>query len=297
MLSLSHSEAVELLGAYALDALEPQEAAQVERHLHECVRCVVEVAQHHEVAGLLANSGGAAPENLWPRIAERLDAPSGIPSWDRLAARLDSLPARDLFVASVGPEEYEGPNSSEGTLRENAEVPGNIIPFAKPHRLGRLMTRSAIVVAAAAAVLALVLGVQVNHLNHQVSALNSSHMSVGAAAEAALENPTTQRVQLTTPPTSPGPKGTTVTLVIGHSGVSYVLASHLAPLPSSQTYQLWGAINGQLISLGVLGPDPKVSTFTYDPSVAVQAFAITAERGGGVMQTNHLPVVEGAVNA
>ena len=30
----------------------------IERHLDECVRCSVEVAQHHEVAGLLANSGG-----------------------------------------------------------------------------------------------------------------------------------------------------------------------------------------------------------------------------------------------
>jgi anti-sigma factor RsiW len=53
-------EIKELLGAYALDALEPDERAMVEAHLRTCVRCSVEVARHHEVAGLLANPGGDA---------------------------------------------------------------------------------------------------------------------------------------------------------------------------------------------------------------------------------------------
>ena len=61
----SHREIQELLGVYALDAVDPDTAAMVERHLGECVRCSMEVAQHHEVAGLLANSGGASPAALW----------------------------------------------------------------------------------------------------------------------------------------------------------------------------------------------------------------------------------------
>jgi hypothetical protein len=147
-------------------------------------------------------------------------------------------------------------------------------------------------VAAAAAVLAVVLGIQVNHLNHQVNALSSSRSSVTAAAQAALENPTTLRVQLTPPAASGAPKGTTVTLVVGPSGTGYVFASGLAPLGSNQTYQLWGAVNGQLISLGVLGPAPGVSAFTSAAADRAQAFAITAEQGGGVERTTHHPVVE-----
>ena len=53
-----HREIQELLGVYALDAVDPEMAAMVERHLAGCVKCSIEVAQHHEVAGLLANSGG-----------------------------------------------------------------------------------------------------------------------------------------------------------------------------------------------------------------------------------------------
>jgi anti-sigma factor RsiW len=274
---LTHQEIEELLGAYALDALEPEEKAQVEDHLRECIRCVIEVGQHHEVTGLLANSGGDASDELWHKIAERLDPPSRIPSWDRLAARLEP-------VLPDGRPDSEGP-------------PAAVISLDQSRRRHRWMVRTASLVAAAAAVLAVVLGVQVNHLNHQVNALNSTHQSVSAAAQAALENPATQRIQLTPPATSSGPKGASVTLVVGPSGIGYVFASDLAPLPSNQTYQLWGAIGGQLVSLGVLGPDPGVRAFTYDTGTKVQAFAITAERGGGVVQTTHLPVVEAAVKA
>ena len=278
MPELTHSEIEELLGAYALDALEPEEKAQVEGHLRECIRCIIEVGQHHEVTGLLANSGGDASDELWHKIAQRLDTPSAVPSWDRLAARLDP------------------PTVPEAV--PHLEVPlARVIPLDRTRRGHRWMVRTASLVAVAAAVLAVVLGVQVNHLNHQVNALNLTRQSVSSAAQAALESPTTQRIQLTPPATSPGPKGTTVTLVVGPSGTGYVFASNLAPLSSNQTYQLWGSISGQLISLGVLGPDPGVSAFAYDTGVKVQAFAITAEQGGGVAQTTHLPVVEAAVKA
>ncbi len=93
----SHQEIQELLGAYALDAVDPETAALVERHLETCVRCSTEVARHHEVAGLLANSGGESPPELWDGIASQLDG-SIPPSWDRLAARLERGGDRSLPV-------------------------------------------------------------------------------------------------------------------------------------------------------------------------------------------------------
>ena len=84
-----HLEIQELLGAYALDAVDPETAALVEGHLEECVRCSIEVAQHHEVAGLLANSGGTSPADLWDGIARQLDG-SAPPSWEGLAGRLET---------------------------------------------------------------------------------------------------------------------------------------------------------------------------------------------------------------
>ncbi len=70
---LSHSEVRELLGAYALDAVEDDEAQAVERHLIECVPCRIEVSDHREVAAMLATGWTPAPEGVWDRIAGSLE--------------------------------------------------------------------------------------------------------------------------------------------------------------------------------------------------------------------------------
>lgn len=69
----SHEEISELLGAYALHAVDPDERDRVERHLAGCPRCQAEVRDHREVAALLGNSGGDAPDGLWDRIASTLE--------------------------------------------------------------------------------------------------------------------------------------------------------------------------------------------------------------------------------
>jgi hypothetical protein len=70
---LTHADAVELLGAYALDALDPDERQAVERHLEACPRCRAEVADHRTVASFLGSAGGPAPDGLWDRIAGSLE--------------------------------------------------------------------------------------------------------------------------------------------------------------------------------------------------------------------------------
>jgi hypothetical protein len=71
----THDEIAELLGAYALDAVEADERAAIEDHLSTCVRCRAEVEEHREVASLLAHGGADAPDGLWDRIAGSLEAP------------------------------------------------------------------------------------------------------------------------------------------------------------------------------------------------------------------------------
>jgi anti-sigma factor RsiW len=71
----THDELSDLLGAYALDAVDGDERDAVEAHLATCPRCRAEVEDHREVAALLAHAGADAPEGLWDRIAEHLDAP------------------------------------------------------------------------------------------------------------------------------------------------------------------------------------------------------------------------------
>jgi anti-sigma-K factor RskA len=60
------------------------------------------------------------------------------------------------------------------------------------------------------------------------------------------------------------------------------VAQDLPTLPDDQTYQLWGIVDGgQVISLGIFGPNPELETFTVESPVS--ALAITIEQFPGVV--------------
>src|ERR1700679_113850 len=69
---MTHDEVSELLGAFALDAVEYDEFEEIEAHLAECPRCRAEVDAHREGAAALANSVEPLPDGLWESIATRL---------------------------------------------------------------------------------------------------------------------------------------------------------------------------------------------------------------------------------
>jgi anti-sigma-K factor RskA len=85
-----HDPIDELLGAYALDAVDEDERRLVEEYLATDPRARAEVEQHREVASYLAFSGEAAPEGLWEQIAGALEEQAPLPG-PRLAR---VLPAR-----------------------------------------------------------------------------------------------------------------------------------------------------------------------------------------------------------
>ena len=279
----THEEIRELLGVYALDAVDPETAVMVEQHLQTCIRCTTEVAQHHEVAGLLANSGGASPPALWDRIASELDG-SDPPSWDRLSERLETGPDRSNVMPGTG--SGEGLDGADGQVTPGATV----VPISAAAGRRPWAMRAVAVIAAAAAVVAVVLGVQVNHLHHQVNA--SAPLS--SAERSAIALPSTRTVALTAG--AAGRASERATVVLTRAGTGFVEAGRLAPLTDRQTYQLWGVVGQHTISLGLLGPHPSVVAFSVAGSVPVSAFAITAEHSGGVIQTTHQPVVAGQVS-
>jgi hypothetical protein len=282
-----HQEIQDLLGAYALDAVDKETATMIDAHLEECVKCSIEVAQHHEVAGLLANSGGPSPAGLWEGIAERLDR-STPPSWEQLASRLgpDGTPEDVDGTPAHGPVHTDDVGAAAD--RERSKV----VSIDERRSRSRLLTRAATVVAAAAAVVAVVLGVQVHHLHNQVSALQGQPQLSGVE-RSALQDPTTKKVELTA--TTAHPNGSTVTVVLTRSGTGFVEAGGLTSLPGGETYQLWGVIGDKTISLGLLGSAPGVVPFSVAGNADVSAFAITAEQSGGVVHSSHQPVVAGEV--
>jgi anti-sigma factor RsiW len=78
----------ELLGAYALDSVDPEEAALVNDHLANCPRCRQEDDRHRETIGLLAAAGRTAPDQVWDRIAGTIgrQTPPDRPSLPRLVS-------------------------------------------------------------------------------------------------------------------------------------------------------------------------------------------------------------------
>ena len=96
------NELDELLGAYALDAVDPDERRRVDHYLTVSPRAAAEVAEHREVAAMLAFTGMDAPDNLWSRIESELqgEAPEPPPELAKVLS-IDEPPRRRRNVGSM----------------------------------------------------------------------------------------------------------------------------------------------------------------------------------------------------
>lgn len=254
---MTHDEIQELLGAYALDAVDADEAVEVTAHLPTCARCRAEVEEHREVAGLLAHTGTDAPDGLWDRIAGSLDG--------------EEPPMR------LVPEQPPVVTSDDGATAD-------VVP------LRRRWYVPAAAVGAVAAALVAILGVQVVEQGRRIDQMEQAAAEDPArrAFELAMAEAGSRQVELR------GESGVVATAVLTPGGDGWLDASGLPPLDRGQTYQLWGDAGEVLVSLGVLGPDPGVVHFD---ARGYQALAVTAEASPGVVISEEPPVAAGAVTA
>jgi anti-sigma factor RsiW len=250
---VTHDEVSELLGAYALDAVEPDEAVLVAAHVATCPRCTAELDEYREVAGFLGNLGGDAPSELWDAIASQATRPHG-----SSAAILAALPAG-----------VPGATSRRTSRR----------PVAWRTGMGVLAT--------AAAILIVLLTVKVSSLDTTVGRLEGLTQSRGIseAAQAALLDPSTTRVPLD------ASSGSMVAeLVVVPHGRSFLVGSTLASLPKSETYQLWAISATKKISLGLLGAAPADTPFVASSVGGAMRFAITVEPASGSTAPTSTPI-------
>ena len=327
--SLSHEEIQELLGAYALDAVDGDEAELVELHLRDCPRCRAEVEDHRETAAMLAHVGAPAPAGVWNRIAEQLEgeAPDFDTGVGAQARRPGEPPVGDAAGAGAptGEAGSGAPTDAAGArgaglagaadrVGGQGQAGGGVTPIGRRRgRSGRPLRagsagagagsgaagdpdrqsrpfRIASAALAAAAVLAVVLGVQVVRLNNRLDRMNTTvaHRGVAQAALAAIADPSARRVHLRA-----DNGGAEADAVLLPDGQAFLVSSRLPALSADQTYQLWAVVGDQKISVGVLGAEPAVTAFRYSAEPA--ALAITAEKAGGVVASQHAPVVLGEV--
>lgn len=261
---IPHTEIQELLGAFALDAVDEHEAAAIEAHLATCPRCRDEVRDHREVASLLAYAGTSAPDGLWERLAASLD---------------EAPPAADApELGSVRQISHPVAARTSGSARAGRRRPG-----------GRLA--AAAVAATLLAGLGAVGGVQIE------AALNDRAKPPieQSARERILEEATnaalaqgSRTVHLLTPEKTP-----IADAVVTSGGNGYLIGKGAPALPNGRTYQLWAVANGQKLSVGVLGG--QVDVVTFQAPEVLDALALTVEQSPGVVASQNQAVGYGLV--
>lgn len=247
---ITHDQAWELLGAFALDAVDDIEHEQVESHLKDCPRCVVELMGLREAASALGNCVVPLPDGLWSAISSRLTMPD------------ENRPLPPLLRTrqEAGISEEGGP-----------------APVRSPRsRTGRRYLIVVTSVAAAAVAAAAVLTFSLVRTADQNDRLQAQIGTNNSSVVAALETPGHSLVSL-----REANHVNVAEFVVLPSGRGYLVSSTLPKLTADQTYQLWGIIAGQPISLGLLGPAPDQATFTVAGSSAPTQLGVTVEPAGG----------------
>jgi hypothetical protein len=169
-------------------------------------------------------------------------------------------------------------------------------PEAMPGSLRRVVRRRSrwvqgwTVAAAAAGIAVLVLAIStaslqtdVTHLQNQASTGNLS-----SALASALSTPGREVVELRS---TSGRELARV--VVMPDGGSFLDPESMSVLPPGRTYQLWAKSGGAAVSLGVLGPNPRLSEFRVEPGMTL--LMITAEPQGGVPSPTSSVLASGGI--
>lgn len=259
---MTHDEVSELVAAYALDAVVGDECREVELHLEQCPRCRAELDVYRDVAAALGNSVAPLPEGVWLNIV------SGLTPQEEAPSEMPRLFSEPMVTPSVTPHRRHRRVSS----RNGIAVVGCLVGAA---------------VAAAA-----ILGFGLIRSNNEVSRLQSAPASQPSDVVSALEAPGHKVANLNSAGDNSAALAAQFVLADGRG---YLVSSTLPNLKASETYQLWGVVNGQPISLGLLGQSPSNSVFTDAGAAAPTELRITVEPSGGSVVPSGSLVASGSV--
>ncbi len=272
-----HQEIEELLGAYALDAVDDAEQALVDEHLLACPKCRAELAEHREVTATLAHSGATAPEGIWERIVDALEEPPP-PMRVELRPLDDQGDLRQYFPAGSTRPSHPEPPVAE------AAYPDNVVVLPRRRQVALR------VVATAAVLLSFTLiGGLVVHTLNQRDQIDAARQEVALADQAfdALGDGSSRSTLLRSEDELMQARA-----VISEEGDGFIFANDL-PALDGQVYQLWGVTPGRAVSLGVLGAAPELKSFSSFEGVT--ALMITIEDSPGVEESDNDPALVGSL--
>jgi anti-sigma-K factor RskA len=261
-----------MLGAYALDAVDADERAEIEAYLAQTPEARAEVDRYYAAIVALAE------DELHPTM------PDGL--WDRVSSAMFGGDAGDESTTSTAPPTL--PRLSVLPSSASDRSTSATRPQARPRRRPR---PAALALAAAAAfVIATLTGLLVR----QQGKLDDQRAlpvpeQVRARAQRAITDPTSSVGTLAADGAGP-----TVRAVEDRDGNGYLFAEALPALADGRTYQLWTVDGGKPVSLGILGAKPGIVAFPAGGHP--KTLAITAEDLPGAQAPTQTPLVSGSVS-
>jgi hypothetical protein len=237
-----HDDAIrEQLEAYALGALDPDNATEVREHLAGCLACRGHLAELERAAATLTDAlsalGPAPPAELKTRVITAIE--------DELAPvdRNERRQAAALKPTAV-----------------------NAVPQAErpsPRRFAGNLTTLARLVAAAVVIVALGWSFRLADALEQERALREEFAALVSQQEVVLEvvdsDKSVRRVLLTTAPESCEPGTCSYGKLFTRTDLRHVvaMAARLPPPPNGQAYRLWLTTEGRSEPVGTMTLDDK----------------------------------------
>jgi anti-sigma-K factor RskA len=256
-----HEQFAEDLALYALNALEGDDRAILEKHLAGCSECRLELEQLRGDGALLALS------TIGPKPPAR---------------------ARQRLLDAVAKE--AAPTLSQKTRKDGA-----------PTTATRRSWWGALGWAATAAVIVFAASLWKENTALKQSLASASAQAIQSARElddlrkisAPLIAPEAQRITLVAMKTPPQPQGKAFYLRNRSSLV--FMANNMPPLPPQKAYELWLIpIQGSPVPAGTFKPDAHGSATVVNPplpsGMEAKAFAITVENEAGA-RTPTMPIL------
>ena len=250
------NEAGELIGAYALDALPPDEAAAMRAHLATCATHAAAAAELLAVAARL------------PALAEETTPPAALRS--RLLAAIAAEPrARDSVVRAMPAARSAAPAAAKtATAQRPRSLPSIRL---QPYAWGSI---AAIFVAAIAGLLVWNIVLQTRGSTGDASRL-ASHLERSVPLRS-----------------NAGAQGGVV-VFFPDERKAVVVGEGLPSLDAGKTYQMWQISGQRPVSLGLIRPDGaghSTAIVPYDPD-RPSTLAITIEPAGGSAEPTTAPIL------
>ncbi|MBM3660200.1 MAG: hypothetical protein FJW95_11975 [Actinobacteria bacterium] len=280
--ALTPGELTELLGAYALDAVDGDERAQVEAWLARSPAARRDADELIETASLLAESAEAPSVDLWSRIESHLGDPVDEGAADGGAP---------VPMLRFGGEGREGAGAQVVDLAARRDA---TTPAASPRRrrpwLG-IAAALALVIAVSVGVFA---GTRIADQDQRIDqlAVGMEKRAMERAALAATMEPGSRTAEL-----AAGDGAMMAKVVVSPEGRGYFMTDAMPELPRGRTYQLWAVMGdapgSAIVSAGVMGREPGVMAFTTDAGVT--RFVVTEEEAPGVARSVQPALISGTL--